>query len=103
MPVPCFDLGTDTAALTHGHPSGQLPAGVLAHVTAFREAEDLLRARPNHSETLGATENAEKLAAEHPADPEALTKLGQGWVAEEALAIALYCCLSTNEFQEASP
>ena len=33
-----------------------------------------------------------------PASPEAVERLGQGWVAEEALAIALYCALVADDF-----
>ncbi len=110
-PEQAFDWGCEVAALTHGHPSGQLPAGVLAMIiretvqgralpTALESAGDLLRARPGHGETLDAMLAAETLAAgPRPAD-EALAQLGQGWVAEEALAIALFCALRAESLEE---
>ena len=36
LPGHWFAIGVGAAALTHGHPSGYLPAGVLAHVGARR-------------------------------------------------------------------
>ena len=73
---------------------GDLPAAV-----ARAKAE--LRGHRHHEETLAAVAAAEDLAATRPADPEALPELGQGWIAEEALAIALYCALSAPNLEEA--
>lgn len=38
------------------------------------------------------------MEAEHGASPDAVGRLGQGWVAEQALAIALYCSLVAGDF-----
>jgi ADP-ribosylglycohydrolase len=105
-----FRLGVQTAAVTHGHPTGQLPAGVLACTVALlakgaslREA--LARAKaelvknPRYEETLEALEAAEALARSRPARAEAIRALGGGWVAEEALAIAVYAALSAETFE----
>lgn len=105
-----FDLGVETAALTHGHPTGQLPAGWLSVAIALaikgvplgeaaRKATALLRRRKGHKETLSAVERAVALAGERPMDQAALRELGTGWVAEEALAIGLYCALSAPDFE----
>ena len=106
-----FRLGRDLAALTHGHPTGQLPAGVLAVLVmaladgaslaaALPTALSCLRREAHHQETLAALENAGSLASSDvPADV-AIERLGQGWVAEEALAIALYCALKAGSFRE---
>lgn len=59
----------------------------------------LLAAKPRHEETTEAIHAACRLAAEMPNDIDALTQLGEGWVAEEALAIALYCALSAANFR----
>ena len=100
-----FRLGCEVAALTHGHPTGYLAAGFLAQVVrdlvtggelrdACGEALDELRRWPGHEETANAVEQALALAAEGlPPAPEAVETLGGGWVAEQALAIALYCAL----------
>jgi ADP-ribosylglycohydrolase len=107
-----FDLACDAAALTHGHPTGFLTAGVMAVlVLALLEGEQLesavalampmLRAREKHEETLAAVELAQGLAQDVtvPVD-KAITELGGGWVAEEALAIGLYCALRADAFEE---
>lgn len=105
-----FELGADLAALTHGHPSGYLAAGFLAHVIAtlidmpegaqadIRGAVTRARTRllrePGHEEVLGAVDAAQRLAETGRPTAEKVEQLGQGWVAEEALAIALYAALS---------
>jgi ADP-ribosylglycohydrolase len=59
----------------------------------------LLAAHPDHEETTRAIAHACRLAKERPNDTGALGKLGVGWIAEEALAIALYCALSATDFR----
>ena len=106
-----FQLGCETAALTHGHPSGVLSAGFLALLIAeiragvslqgaIRAAKAALIKCANHTEVLRAVENTEALAVS-PATTPIPESLGQGWVAEEALAIALYCALVASNFEEA--
>lgn len=103
-PAAAFDLGCRIAAITHGHPSGYLAAGVLAAVIArLSSGEDLpraldatlplLRPRPGCRETLLALERTLAATLKGDASPEVLEELGRGWVAEEALAIGLYCAL----------
>jgi ADP-ribosyl-[dinitrogen reductase] hydrolase len=109
-----FELGCDIGALTHGHPSGYLAAGALAEIittlvwsdATLQEAVDhaagRLRRIPRHEETLQALEDARALAAsdiEPSAD--AVELLGEGWVAEEALAIGVYCALVACDFEHA--
>lgn len=106
-----FRLGTDLAALTHGHPTGSLTAGVLAVLVlaltdgaslqaALDAAKALLRAEPHHGETLRAIERAELLAVSGGPHAAAIAELGEGWVAEEALAIAIYCALVARDFRD---
>ena len=106
-----FKWGCETAALTHGHPTGQLPAGVLAVLIrelagggalgdALATAKKLLRKPPRHEETLVAIEKAERLAASTAPAEECLPQLGEGWVAEEALAVALFCALRAKSLEE---
>ncbi len=104
-PAQAFLYGAEFAALTHGHPSGYLPAGVLADVVArlldgceLSEAvklasTDLVR-WPGHEETLASVQDAVSLAAAGMSPAEAIQRLGGGWVGEEALAIGLYCALT---------
>ncbi|MEU4599349.1 ADP-ribosylglycohydrolase family protein [Nocardia sp. NPDC023988] len=107
-----FELGCDTAALTHGHPSGWLPAGVLAALvyqmsrgigtkTALERALAELATYPHHEETTAALDAAITLAARtaRPARvprPEDLETLGEGWIGPEALAIAVYAMLAAE-------
>ncbi|WP_205665065.1 ADP-ribosylglycohydrolase family protein [Caldimonas tepidiphila] len=97
-----FGLGRELAALTHGHPSGQLPAGYLALLLALLaqgeapqaahgRARARLAAEADAGETLSLLDRAVELARTDPGQPAALERLGEGWVAEEALAIAVYC------------
>jgi ADP-ribosylglycohydrolase len=106
-----FELGCQTAALTHGHPSGILSAGFLAlliaEIIAGNSLPDAIRAAKtalikcqNHAEVLRAVEQAERLALSSATTP-IPKSLGQGWVAEEALAIGLYCSLAAPDLEEA--
>jgi ADP-ribosylglycohydrolase len=107
-----FRLGCDAAALTHGHPSGTLSAGVLALVLrellcgagleeACREALEELARWPAHEEVAAAVEAALARAAAGAPSPQAIEALGGGWVAEEALAIALYCARVAPDVESA--
>ncbi|KZS75621.1 ADP-ribosylglycohydrolase [Mycobacterium kansasii] len=109
-----FRIGTELAALTHGHPTGSLSAGVFSALIyqlvrgiplaeALPEAKRILVEFGDHDETLAAVEAAEAAARRggrrHEAH-EAVAGLGQGWVAEEALAIGLYCALVADSFAD---
>jgi ADP-ribosyl-[dinitrogen reductase] hydrolase len=107
-----FELGCAAAALTHGHPSGYLAAGAFAlllnEVARGRELPDAvgrtihrLRRADDAAEVVDALSDALRLAADQPGDAQALTALGEGWVAEEALAIAVYCALPARTFRSA--
>jgi ADP-ribosylglycohydrolase len=106
-----FRTGSDLAAITHGHPSGCLSAGALAVIiglllagSLLKEAIDAakkeLRNHKSHQETLAAIEQAEALAEARPRERSALRLMGKGFVAEEALAMGLYCALSARDFEE---
>jgi ADP-ribosylglycohydrolase len=105
-----FRTGCELGAITHGHPSGYLPAGCLAQLVArIIDGDSLgvaldktltaLMGVPGHEETLQALQAARQLAADPsvvPA-PEAVSRLGKGWTGEEALAIAVYCALAAGD------
>jgi ADP-ribosylglycohydrolase len=104
-----LELGADTAALTHGHPTGQLAAGYVAALVALLaldlplpdaldRAAALLVRRPGHAETMAAVEHARKLAAAGEPRPEYVARLGEGWTADEAVAIAVYCLIAASDF-----
>ena len=107
-----FSLGAEVAALTHGHPSGYLAAGFMAAViAAVRDGEPLgaaldgatveLERHRGAEETLAAISAARRLVDVGAPFGESVEALGGGWVAEEALAIALYAVLATDSFADA--
>ncbi|MHB1825847.1 MAG: ADP-ribosylglycohydrolase family protein [Acidiferrobacter sp.] len=111
-PEQAFKLGAETAELTHGHPTSSCSAGFLAALVALivggsalteavEAAKALLRSREHHAETLWAIENAQSLARSGSPNANRLESLGAGWIAEEALAIALYSVLATSNLEEA--
>ncbi|MDN3559131.1 ADP-ribosylglycohydrolase family protein [Vreelandella neptunia] len=109
-PRETFSLGKALAWLTHGHPSGYLTGGVMA-VLVQRLVEGgsleevltlslaLLADEDGHPETRDALQHAWHLAGTATPYAEAITALGEGWVAEEALAIAVYCALVANDLR----
>jgi ADP-ribosyl-[dinitrogen reductase] hydrolase len=111
-PAEVFGLGAESAALTHGHPSGYLTAGALAVIVAHllqdgaldaaidQARTELIRWR-GHEEVLTALDNAVLLAGRGRPTPEAITeRLGAGWVAEEALAIAVCAALAAEDVHD---
>lgn len=106
-----FEIGNSLAAITHGHPSGQYPAGALAVIirrlvegedlpTALDAAEHVVTKVPRHEETLAAIRQARRLAAGTESADSCIRRLGEGWTAEEALAIAVFCSLRASSFEE---
>ncbi len=106
-----FTMGRDFAAITHGHPSGQLAAGAFAVIVgalangtpltaAIKVARHQLIRHESHEETLAAINAAVKAAAKGTASAITVEQLGRGWVAEEALSIGIYCALVAKTFEE---
>jgi ADP-ribosylglycohydrolase len=107
-----FTTAANLGTLTHGHPSGYLPAAVLAVIvrelvsgTELPEAVALarvqLRAWPHHHETDLALESAITLAARGRPSPETLIEeLGHGWHGEQALAIAVCAALTAEDLAD---
>ncbi len=103
-PDQAFDHGCDAAAITHGHPLGYLSAGALAYLMAWLfEGETLqsatekvitkLERYPAAQPLKSLLVSAVELSRSSQEDEKCIRQLGAGWVAEEALAIALYCSL----------
>ena len=103
-------LGAQLAELTHCYELGWMPAGVFAHIVSLLsrdEASSVQEAATQALNTLPeAFPNAHylgqlqellrytlRLADSDMPDLEAIHALGEGWVAEEALAIGLLCSL----------
>lgn len=106
-------IGAEVAAITHGHELGYIPAATLTHIIRklAREEASMEDAVASSLETtkrlfkdakelpyyLELMEKAVQLAKEDIDDLDAIHALGQGWVAEETLAIAVYCALKYPE------
>ncbi|MEU4311609.1 ADP-ribosylglycohydrolase family protein [Nocardia sp. NPDC024068] len=99
-----FETAARCGQLTHGHPTGYLAAGALGALVdrlvtgstlaeALSETGEILGAAPGARETIGALARAGEQAAAGPATPERVEQVGQGWIAEECLAVAVYCAL----------
>lgn len=105
--------GASVAALTHRHPLGYIPAAALVHiinrivygqctlgddlyhiVAECRMAmEQIYEGEPYLPRFLKKLDAAVEFSGNTRSDLENIQNLGEGWVAEEALAIALYCSL----------
>jgi len=102
-----FDLGCELAAITHGHQSGFLASGCLAQIIAdllkgdplpeaISKTVATLKSKPHHEECLDAIELALSLSTTGSPSAEQLEAIGAGWIAEEALAISIYCSLAAD-------
>jgi len=114
--IDVFDLGARAGALTHGHPEGWAPAGILPRIVAnlIKDMDNYWAVRGSFDDACewghvyGVTAGTEryqlaiKLARKMRFNPQqAIRLLGQGWVGDEALAIAIYAYLSARNFQDA--
>lgn len=105
--------GAKIAAITHGHSLGYIPAAVLTHIVnvavyggcprgdtlldavedAMDTAAELFGQDRHWPELRALVDRAEALAENDAADADNIHALGGGWVAEETLAISIYCAL----------
>ncbi len=103
--------GAELAAITHGHSLGYLPGAVLTHIIRrivfperdltlkqiVEEARDTVAALypedPHRGELTALLNRAVALSENEADDLENIHALGEGWVGDEALAIAVYCAL----------
>lgn len=115
--------GAQAAALTHGHPLGYISAAGLVHIVnlaMYRQDMSLLQIMEDMIEKVSVLfmddnsadcevfknlmRKAVNLATDQDIadDLDAIHQLGEGWIGEEALAIAVYCALKhENDFDAA--
>ncbi|MEU6506073.1 ADP-ribosylglycohydrolase family protein [Streptomyces sp. NPDC046942] len=107
-----FGMAARGAQITHGHPTGYYAAGALAAIVSHLVAGDslegavlrtlrLLERHRGHGETTAALREALDLAADGSPTAEKVESLGAGWVAEQALAIGVYCALAEPRPEQA--
>ena len=109
-PAHVLDLAANTAALTHGHKLAWISSGAFALLVSHIVHEELsiaeavkktLKALDNSfrdsltvvHELMRSIRSAVSLASSASSDLDAIHSLGEGWVAEEALAIGLLSAL----------
>ena len=103
--------GAQIAAITHGHSLGYMPAAIVTHIInriIFGEKKKILKnivieARDKVAEIFRGDKHlkeltdiidlAIELSGNEEDDLDNIHRLGEGWVAEETLGIALYCAL----------
>jgi ADP-ribosylglycohydrolase len=104
-----FAFAVGTGLLTHGHPSGFLSAGALAHLVhlllqdatlpdAIAATRAKLLAWEGHEEQVAALDAAVALGRPTPESIEA--ELGGGWTGEEALAIGVCAALAAEDVRD---
>lgn len=106
-----YEMGAETSALTHGHPTAIIAGGafalLVAHLRdgaslpdAVAETRSFVAEKPASKEVVTAIEAAVELAERGgEPTPEKVESLGAAWTAEEALAIAIYCALVARSFE----
>ena len=107
-----YELAKESAALTHGHPAGYISAGAFAYIVAelvegIELKESIIntiekfKGESNSNECADKLIQALKLAEKEILDNEAISMIGEGWIAEEALGIGLFCALRyQNDFKK---
>ncbi len=103
------------AGITHGHSLGYMPAAVLSHIISGilldgrnKSLKEIVEeARDTAVEIFAGDSNLEKLvqiinlamelSENEEADLDNIHRLGEGWVAEETLGIAIYCSLKYSD------
>lgn len=106
-------LGAQAAAITHGHSLGFIPASALVHIVYLlshyeisileavldsqKKMIELFKDDKNIDKYIKIIDKAVKLSQSDVPVIEAIHALGEGWVAEEALAIAIYSCLKASD------
>lgn len=109
--------GAEIAAITHSHSLGYMPAAVLVHIInciVFSKnnknlKEIVIEARDTVAEIFKGDMHLEELtdiidlavslSENGESDSANIRRIGEGWVAEETLGIAIYCSLRhQNDF-----
>ena len=105
------EMGAELSALTHGHPLGCFPSGIFAAIIqqaiygdgtqsllemtekAVAAAKRLYGKSDYWDELETMIDKTISFAGNDRSDAVNIKELGEGWVAEEALYVALYCAL----------
>ena len=105
-----MEEAAEISAITHGHELGYMPSAALTYILnqivysegkslreivsdAIRKICDMYAETEHVNALCSILEKAAELAVNRENDIDNIHELGEGWVAEEALAIAVYCAL----------
>lgn len=111
-PDEAYEIGAESSAVTHGHPTAIVAGGAFARLVAqlmgrvslpeaIAETRASIAEDPKAGEVVAALDAAVALARDGGApSPEKVESLGGGWIAEEALGIAVYCALVARSFED---
>ncbi|MFZ1755820.1 MAG: ADP-ribosylglycohydrolase family protein [Caldilineaceae bacterium] len=99
-----FRQGVEYAVITHGHPSGYLSAGFMAELIGhlvdgaslddgLDQSSETLRIYAGYEDTLEKITQARVLAGNRTDLETAIREIGEGWVGDEALGVAIFCAL----------
>ncbi|MDE5558750.1 MAG: ADP-ribosylglycohydrolase family protein [Ruminococcus sp.] len=111
-------ISAEASAITHGHELGYIPSACFVHIINLISHSDIslkdaVKDSISHTKKLFKNykhidyfcqlmNKAVKLSKKNINDLDAIHELGEGWVAEETLAIAVYCALKyENDFEKA--
>lgn len=108
-----FETASESCRYTHGHPTGYMAAGLFADILhrLCKGKPCLVEACVASLEEYGGRRGMEEtrqiveyVLRQHRygvrPTPERIEMLGGGWVAEEALAIGLWCALSAESLED---
>ncbi len=109
-------LAAQAAAITHGHPLGYLPAALLVHIIhksiyengtnrslldivneSMTEFTQMFSTAPYFNDLIALINKAIDYSGNNRKDIDNIRDLGEGWVAEETLAIAIYSALRHHD------
>lgn len=106
--------GAQAGAITHGHPMGWVPAGMLSDIVykciygeyatlralieaSLADTRDAFGDKKGFANFEEMVTLALELSETDTPDEEAIRQIGEGWVGDEALAVAIYSCLRHPE------
>lgn len=107
-PSAAFRIGAESGALTHGHIDAIWAAGYYAAFIAYiiqgrgmedsvRSALEELKKQENHEGVSEKIELALELVKKNNSPIKAMEQIGEGYMADEALALAIYLALRYSD------